>query len=254
MKKPAVFVVVLAAVVTICTFSMVRICAQQNIYSVNVAGQMPNIFYANNLPSPTFLPLANQLDTSSNTLANLVAGLPVGSKVLKWNYPGQTFVTITRCIVCPGGWSPTGSGTNTLNLGEGAFVESNSGNPNPLTNSFVGLVFQGDGVITASFTNILGPGLNLVSYPVPVDNIVVTNPGPIPVIGLNAALPATPAGSKLQQWNEVSQSGYSVFTRTAIGSGWSPAPPTISAGHCFFIYNAASTNRLWIINFTIPYQ
>ena len=223
--------------------------AQSNVYSVNVVGYMNKQVPANNGGSPTFTGVANQLDTGSNTLLNLVQALPNGSKVLKWNYAGQTYNTFTRTAI-GAGWSPTGSGSNTINLGEGAFLQLNTGNANPFTNTFVGQVFQGDGVTTVSFTNVLLPGLSFYSFPVPLDQVAVSNV----LVGLSAALPPNPSGSKIQFWNEVSQSGFTVFTRTAIGSGWSPSVPLLSAGQSFFINNAASTNRLWIINFTVPSQ
>jgi hypothetical protein len=219
--------------------------AQSNVYSANVVGYVNRQLYANtnDAVAPTFAFVANHLDTGNNVFTNLLQSLPVNSKVLKWNPAGSSFNTFTR-VALGAGWSPTGSGSNTLNLGEAALVKLNSGNATGFTNPFVGQVFQST---SGSITNVLLPGFTAVSLPVPLDGVGVTNA----LVGLNAALPPNPSGSKLQKWDEVGQAGYVTFTRTALGTGWSPSVPTVKAGEGFFIFNAAGTNRTWIINFTV---
>jgi len=219
--------------------------AQSNVYSANVVGYVSRTLYANtnDLTAPTFAFVANHLDTGNNVLSNLLQALPINSRVLKWNPGTATFNTYTRSALF-GGWSPSGSVTQTLNLGEAALVKLNSGNTTGFTNTFVGEVFQST---EGSFTNVLLPGFTACSFPVPMSGVLVSNL----LVGLNQALPATPSGSRLQKWNETTHAGYITFTRNLLPAGWSPSVPTVNPGEGFFIFNAGSTNRLWVINFTV---
>jgi len=215
--------------------------AQSNVYSANVVGYINRTIVPGGATTQYSL-IANHLTTGNDVLSNLVQGLPVNSKVLKFNATAQAFNTFTR-VAFGAGWSPTGAGSNTLTLGEGAFVTLPNGSTD--TNTFVGTVFQADGVIVPPFTNTFAPGFSLQSFPVPV-TLPVTNT----LVNLNPALPATPSGSKLLSYNEAGQS-FNTFTRVAFGSGWSPTVPTVSPGVGFFIFNAASSNRTWSTTFQV---
>jgi hypothetical protein len=217
--------------------------AQSNVYSANVVGYINRSLPANpNAGAPTFALVANHLDAGNNAFTNILQSLPVNTKVLKWDPVGGNFNTYTRSAI-GAGWLPTGSGTNTLSLGEAAFVQLPAGNVAGFTNTFVGTVFQST---TGPITNNLLPGFTFQSFPVPLAALVTDAS-----VGLNAALPATPSGSKLLAWDETAQNGYTTYTRSAIGSGWLPSVPTVSPAAGFFIFNAAATNRPWVINFQV---
>jgi len=216
--------------------------ASAQIYSANVVGYVQRAVPLNNGANPTYACVANPLDTGTNTLINLVQGLPIGSKVLKWNPTLANFSTFTRSTL-PGGWSPLNSGSNTLNPGESAFISLATTNTSPYTNVFLGTVVQGSSYPNQSV--IMLPGFTALSFP-PAISGAVTNAN----INLNAYLPNTPSGSQFITWNEVSQAGYTIATRNALPSGWS-AVPSITPGVGFFINNAASSNRVWTINFTV---
>ena len=221
--------------------------AQTPVYSANIVGYVSRVLPANpnGLTSPTFAFVANPLDTGNNVLTNVLQGLPNGSKVLKWDYANASFDLAFTKTALGAGWSPAGSGTNTVNPGECFFIELPNGNTGGWTNTFVGTVLQGN------LTNkLILPGFTAESFQVPL-NTGVTNEA------LNAALPATPAGSKILMWDEAGQTGFSIaYTRTALGSGWSnpggghPTTPQVTPGTGFFVVNAASTNRPWAYNFT----
>jgi len=68
-------------------------------------------------------------------------------------------------------------------------------------------------------------------------------------LGLNAVIPSSPAGSKLLLWNEVTQAGYTTYTRVGTPSGWLPSVPSLTAGSAFFVSSAQTTNVTWNVNF-----
>jgi hypothetical protein len=212
-----------------------------NVYSANVVGYINRQIVTGGVTAQYSL-VANHLQSGNDVLSNLLSTLPANSKVLKFNAGTQAFVTFTKTAF-GSGWSPTTAGSNTLALGEGAFITLPNGAN--LTNTFVGTVFQADGVTTPAFVNVLPPGFSLQSFPVPV-SMAVTNPA----VNLNGALPGSPTGSKMLTYNEAGQS-YTTFTRTAFGTGWSPSVPSVSPGVAFFIFNAASTNRFWTNTFLV---
>jgi hypothetical protein len=216
------------------------------VYSLNVVGYVNRSIPpgTNSSGKAQFAFISNPLDTRSNVLNNLLMALPTGTKVLKWNTTTSGFDTYTRSILT-GGWSPSGSAaTVTLNPNEGAFVQL-PGSATAGTNiTFVGNVLQNDLSGNPAATNVFKPGFTIQAYPVPIS-------GGITNFGINAAIPTSPSGSKILQWDEVGQSGYNTFTRSVLGSGWSPSVPQVSVASCFFVYNAGTTNRNWIINFTV---
>src|SRR5215813_4784313 len=103
--------------------------AQSNVYSLNVVGYV-NVPIAG-AGAGKFTFIANQLNTTNNTLASLMPAPPDGTTIFKWT--GSAFVNSSFLF---GAWS---DGTFTLNLGEGGIVQSTQ----PFTNTFVGEVKQG---------------------------------------------------------------------------------------------------------------
>jgi hypothetical protein len=227
-----------ATLIAAATLAVGVISSQAQVYSQNIVGYVNRSIPANpnDATAPTYAFVANQLDTGNNVISNIFATLPAGSKVQKWN--GSGFNTFTKTSF-GSGWSPSTAGTNTLNPGEGVFVKLNAGSSVPFTNTFVGTV------LTGSLTNAIVPGYSVQSYQVPISDTVSN-------LGLNAVLPftANPNPTKLLIWNENTQAGYTTYTRTSFGSGWSPSTPVLTVGSCFFILNGnQTTTSNWVQTF-----
>jgi len=158
--------------------------------------------------------------------------LPVGGKVLKWNYAAAHFDIYTR-VVFGNGWSPTTAPAATLNPGEGFFVQS----PMQITNTFVGDVL--DARYYGIQTNSLRSGFELVGSKQPLTDS-------LPNLGLQP-LHFTPPDTILK-WNVASQH-YDGYVRSTFGSGWSPTIPTNNVGDGFFTRLFAPYT--WVENFTV---
>ena len=184
------------------------------VYSQNVVG------YVNQVIPPGFSMIANQLDTGTNTLANLFpSALPTGTTVYKFTGTGYS----EESVYIPGGWTDP---TLTLNLGEGAFIY-NSGT-SPITNAFIGTVWQGTNNVTVP------AGFSMQSYLVPI----------VGGLSTNFSYPAA-NGDQIYVWNT---SG-NTFVEYAYAAGWIPSEPIINVGQAFFISRGAATN--WVVSFTV---
>lgn len=191
----------------------------QNVYSLNVVG-----YYNVTIPPNSFALIANQLNTTNNTLNSLLRSVPDGTQIFKWT--GSTFSVATFEDPGTGGeWSQN----LTLNPGEGAFIRNNSATP--LTITFVGEVLQG------ALSNAIPAGYSIRSSMVPQSGRVSS------VLGLPAA-----DGDQLFRWTG---SSYSIATYEDPGGGgeWSPAEPIVNVGEAFFIRKGAPAN--WVRNFTV---
>jgi hypothetical protein len=199
--------------------------AQSNVYSVNVVGYVNKVLAGN----AKYTAVANPLNTTNNTLAGLFGGagvgLPTGSQVLKWSPGAGDFTIYTKA---PFGWTGGGA-TATLNPGEACLILMPSGSGD-YTNTFVGEVLQG------SLTNGLLAGYQLVGNKVPDSG---------PVSGMNF-VPNT--GSQLLKWDVVLQD-WSIFTKIAFGSGWTPSVPSIGVAEGFMVN--ANAPYSWVRNFTV---
>jgi hypothetical protein len=179
-----------------------------NVYSLNVVG-----YINQNMPSG-FTLIANQLNTTNNTLQGLLANAPSGTQILKWNGAGFNIRTKLGA-----NWVPN----DTLNLGEGAFINLAAA----YTNTWVGEVAQGN------LTNTLPAGFSIVSSQVPAAEDLNTN-------GLAASVAG---GSQVLRWTG---SGYTISTK--LGASFIPNP-TINVGESFFVNTAAAAS--WVRNFTV---
>jgi hypothetical protein len=99
----------------------------------------------------------------------------------------------------------------------------------PLTNTFVG------NVMTGSFTNSIGAGFSLVGNII-ADGGSVTNLNFFP-----------PTGTQVQKWKEDGVGGFTIYTKTSFGIGWSASVPSIDVGQGFFI--SAGTPFNWVRTF-----
>jgi hypothetical protein len=173
------------------------------------------------VPANQYVLIANQLNTTNNTIANVLANAPDGAILQKFN---GSYTAYSYDASVPG-WTPDGSGT--LNPGEGAFFKS----PTATTVTFVGEVMQG------SLTNTLPVG----SYA--IRSSIVPQEGTATALGIPAE-----DGDILQLFH----GSYSAYSYDASVPGWTPSEPTIKVGDAFFYKKATgSTSNLWIRNFTV---
>jgi hypothetical protein len=209
------------AVAAILAAGVASSMAQSNVYSLNVVGYVNKTFAG----AGKYTLIANPLNTTNNTIELIKAAVPVGGKVLKWN--GSSFDIINR-VAFGTGWTPSTAGTNTLNPGEGAFVQTAAASPDQ-TNTFVGEVLQGtlDNIYPAGYT-LSG---NKVPDSGPVTSMQMTN---------------VPTNSKLLKWDSA---GGVYFIYNKLSFGWTPSTPTLDPADGFFM-NAASPFT-WTRNFTV---
>ena len=187
--------------------------ADATVYSANVVG------YINQVIPSGFSMVANQLDTGTNTVVNLLPAPPNNTIVYKFSgtlYSGNGYYY---------GWSDTNM---TLNPGEGAFIY----NPGaPITNAFIGTVLQG------TFTNSVTGGFSMQSYYVPKAGLISSDMG-YPVANNDI----------VYLWDNTNQKfvGYGYYYGWPEDSG----EPMLNVGQAFFIYRAgADTN--WVTAFSI---
>jgi hypothetical protein len=188
---------------------------QGAVYSVNAVG-----FINVTVPGVKLALVANQLNSTSNTVSNLFAGVPDGTLVYEWT--GTGFFVNEFAF---GGWT---AGGNTVDPGEGVFVRNPTATDLKIT--FVGEVPQG------TLTTPITSGLNLVSSKVPQAGTLQTA----------LQYPAAD-GDFIFKWNVANQA-YDTF-EFAFGT-WSPAQPEIGVGESFFARaaNGATWTRTFSVN------
>lgn len=191
--------------------------AAQNVYSLNVVG-----YYNVPCAAGAKVMIANQLNTTNNTIASLIPDGPAGAALFK--YAGG-FTTYTYDEFDPV-WLPNGDAT--LNPGEGAFYQS----PVATTLTFVGEVLQGN------LQNTLPIGQKVMrSSMVPQAGLITTDLG----------LPGEPGDALF-----VFSGGYTTYTYDEFDPVWLPSEPSIGVGQAFFFQKApTSVNSTWTRNFTV---
>jgi hypothetical protein len=191
--------------------------AQSNVYSLNVVGYY-NVPCALN----TIVMIANQLNTTNNTINSLIPAPPVGSLFYKWlGYWKQYQFDPDDSV-----WLPDGDAT--LNPGEAGLFKAAA----TTTLTFVGEVEQG------ALSNPLSSGVNIVrSSMVPQAGLVSTD--------LN--FPAE-VGDLAYKWL-----GYwKQHQYDPDDSVWLPEEPTFGVGEGMIIKKAlSSTISAWVRNFTV---
>jgi len=191
--------------------------AQSNVYSLNVVG-----YYNLPLVANRYYLLANQLNTTNNTIGSLLSSGPAGAIFQKYNGGFSAYVFDDLDLV----WTPDGNAT--LNPGEGGYFRS----PVATTLTFVGEVMQG------SLTNTL-----------PIGNYVVRS-SIVPQTGRTSTDLGVPgeAGDIEQTFNN----GFSAFVFDDLDLVWTPSEPTNTLGSSFFYRKSpTATQSKWIRNFTV---
>jgi len=198
----------LAAVVVAAGIS----ASQAQVYSVNAVG------YVNKNIPVGFTMIANPLNTTNNTIGNLLPSVPNFSNFLRWN--GTGFDTATFIF---GSWDQP---QYTLNPGEGGFINTDTA----FTITWVGDVMQGN------LSNSIPAGFSVKASQVPQTGGVSS------VLGLNSL----GIFDNLLKWNG---NGYDTYT-VLPGGSWDPSEPVINVGEAFFINAGGSTswNRSFSVN------
>jgi len=153
---------------------MLSVQAQSNVYSQNVVGYV-NITVPNN----KYVILANQLNTGSNTLNNVISAGAVDSDTTILYFKDGVFKQFIYYDAINGN-SPDGNAgwydllantpcTNTLSPGDAVFVHNSSGAAINL--STVGSVQTGTNLIT------IPTGYSMRSFPMPVGGTSIDNLG-----------------------------------------------------------------------------
>ena len=198
------------------------------VYSLNAVGYI-------NVTCPVgFSIIANQLNSTNNTVLSLIPVDPAGSEdgdtIYKYANTGVPATTGYAILTMdsqnpPTYWDGANPATTTLNPGESAFFLN--ANPAPITLTFVGTVLQG------SLTNNLPTGYNLVSSMVPQAGNVFSALG----------IPLDPAGSQDGDTIYIYNSGYAIST---VDSQNPPSlldgnqTPTVNVGQGFFYFACQS--------------
>jgi hypothetical protein len=199
--------------------------AQSNVYSLNVVGYVNSTLTGGS----KYTAVANPLTTTNNTIGGLLAGLPAGSTVLKWNPSAIDYDAFLKQGFGIG-WDLPAALTTTLAPGEAVMILIEG---STITNTWVGEVVQGNK------TNSFPGGLKFVGNIHPLG-------GPASGLGLTNNVPS---GSTLMKWN-VGTQDFDPYLKTGFGIGWDQPEPSIAVAEGFFI-DASSGAFDWIRNFTV---
>jgi hypothetical protein len=194
--------------------------AQSNVYSLNVVG-----YYNVPVAANSYVLLANQLNTTNNTLAGVIPNPPPGSIFQSFNNGSLSAYVFDEFDLV---WTPDGNAN--LAPGKGGYFRS----PVATTLTFVGEVKQG------SLTNTLPVG----------QYVVAGSTVPVATNAVGLSIPGEP-GDTLQIYN----GSFTAYVFDEFDLDWTPGNPNgpdIGVGQAFF-YKKASTasNPNWVQNFTV---
>jgi len=201
----------------------------QQVYSVNAVG------YVNVTLRPGYNLIANPLNGTNNAITTVIPTAPDGTASFKWNALSQSFAEADYFLVDGGGWvdGDFNRSTNTLNPGEGVFIQNNSGANVTLT--FVGEVPQG------SLTNRIYANYGFYGSQVPQS-------ANLTALGFPAS-----EGMAYYPWNAVSQSyapAFSFLSGAWYNDDTIPQEPVPAVAEGFLLTNPnAAVN--WGRNFSV---
>ena len=196
----------------------------QNVYSLNVVG-----YYNVTIPANGFYMIANQLNTTNNTLDSLLPSVADGSSFYKYS-GGYTYIGYDASLP---GWTVNGI---TLNPGEaGLFRDAGGGTGQVLT--FVGEVLQNT---SPGLVNTLPIGNSIRASMVPQQG---TATGDLGIPGED--------GDSIYIYS----GGYAYYGFDASLPGWTsadPAGPILAVGQGFFYKKlAGGVSTSWVRSFTV---
>ena len=199
----------------------------QNVYSLNVVG-----YYNQTVGAGQKIIIANQLNTTNNTIGALLAPPMVGNndqlfKFASGSFSGSIYSTDD------GQWDP--DPTVTLNPGEAAFYLPVAAE----TLTFVGEVLQGQ------LVNTLPLGTKVLR-----SSMVPQQGGISSVLGV-----PYDNNDQLFVYNVAqTSSGYTGYIYSTDDGQWDPNEPVINVGQGFFYQKATTANPAnanWVRNFTV---
>jgi hypothetical protein len=206
--------------------SLASSMAQSNVYSLNVVG-----YYNITLGAGQKVMIANQLNTTNNTIGSLLAPPMVSNGDHLFKYSGG-FVAYAYSTD-DGQWDPDPNAT--MNPGESAFYVAAQNT----TLTFVGEVMQG------SLTNTLPINTKVLR-----SSIVPQSGGISSVLGV-----PFDNGDHLFVYNPAQNSGpYVAYAYSTDDGQWDPQEPIINVGQGFFYVKsptALPANANWVRNFTV---
>jgi len=197
--------------------SALTVAAQSNVYSLNVVG-----YYNVPVPANQYVLIANQLNTTNNTIGSLIPNGPPGAIFQKLANGFSAYVFDDVDLV----WTPDGNAT--LNPGEGGLYKS----PTATTLTFVGEVLQG------SLVNTLP--INKYAH----RSSIVPQAG---LISTTLKVPGEP-GDIVQFLH----GGFSAYVFDDVDLVWTPSEPTAQVGEAFlYKKSSVATQSTWTRNFTV---
>jgi hypothetical protein len=190
--------------------------AQSNVYSLNVVG-----YYNLPLQANKFALIANQMNTTNNTIGSVLANVQDGTGFQK--YAGGFTAYVYDGLSAA--WTPNGNAT--LNPGEGGFIKS----PVATTITFVGEELQGS------------LSLTMPKGQFAIRSSMTARSGTPTALNFPAE-----DGDGLQTYS----GGYTAYVYDGLGAAWTPSEPTFSVGQSFFVKKAGTSSSLtWTQNFTV---
>lgn len=190
----------------------------QNVYSLNVVG-----YYNVPVPANTLVLIANQLNTTNNTIGGLFPNVPPFSQFYKFSggWVESSFDDIDMA------WLPDAGVT--LNPGEGGFFKC----PVATTLTFVGEVLQGN-----------------LSNPLPAIGTLGIRSSQVPQAGLLTTDLGFPAEAFDQAYKFAG--GWTESSFDDIDLAWLPAEPNLGVGEALMVKKATgNTSSAWTRNFTV---
>jgi len=203
--------------------------AQSNVYSLNVVG-----YYNQTVGAGQQIIIANQLNTTNNSIGALLAPPMVGNNDALYKFSGAFSTSLYSTD--DGQWDP--DPTVTLNPGEAAMYKNAQAATETLT--FVGEVLQGQLVNTLPLGTLV-----LRSSMVPQQGGISS------VLGV-----PTDNNDALYVFNvaQTPPAGYKTYLYSTDDGQWDPSEPVINVGQGFFFKTASTANPAnanWVRNFTV---
>jgi hypothetical protein len=202
--------------------SLASSMAQSNVYSLNVVG-----YYNLPIAAHAKVMIANQLNTTNNTIGSLLTEPMIGDQDQLFKYNGG--FSAASYSTDDGYWTPS---TITMNPGEAAFFQPNAAR----TLTFVGEVLQG------SLVNTLPLGVKVMrASMVPQAGAVDTDLGVVP-----------DDQDQMFTYN----GGYTAYSYSTDDGYWTPTP-NVAVGQGFFYSKSSLANggvpahATWTRNFTV---
>jgi hypothetical protein len=195
----------------------------QNVYSLNVVG-----YYNVTIPAHALYMIANQLNTTNNTLNGVLPNVVDGTQF--YHYAGGWNAASFD------GLSLSWDNNYSLAPGEAGFIKNNDAAPQVVT--FVGEVLQNTspGLVNTLPLGLLAARSSMV-------------PQQASLVGLG--IPADD-GDQMYTWGGVNWNPFSFDGLSSTWDGADPNGPTISVGQGFFYKKSSvGTSSLWVRSFTV---